>query len=84
MSAAPEGAVVGIYYDGFAVAVGDALVTPTGRTYVVVSVRRQERGAHVGRQHLRCAVAEPGSAESSGAKVHPLRWYKRARRRPLT
>lgn len=80
MSAAPTGAVVGIYYDGLVqVEVGEALRTPTGRTYIIVAARRQERGRHTGRQHLRCAVAD-GEAPA-GVRVHPLHWYKRGRRR---
>lgn len=54
------------------------LRTPTGRCYVVASVRVQERGRHVGRQHLACLVAREPPAE---ARVLPLRWYRRRRRR---
>ena len=78
MMAAPLGACVGIYYDGRAsVARGDAIVTKTGRTYVVVAVRVQTRGLHAGRQHLRCLV-QP--APPAGARVHPIRWYRRRRK----
>ncbi len=77
--AAALGAVVGIYYDGARpLAPGEALRTPTGRTYLVVDVRVQARGRHVGRQHLRCAVVDQLDA---GTVIHPLYWYKRARRR---
>jgi predicted transcriptional regulator len=75
VSAAPKGAVVRIYYDGAAVHVGEALQTPTGRTYLVLERRLQVRGKHVGRQHLRCVV---GAELESGTKVLKLRWYKRA------
>ncbi len=75
---APVGAVVQIFYDGRPLAPGDALRTPTGRTYEVVSVRVQERGRHVGRQHLACLVAAEPPLD---AKVLPLRWYRRRRRR---
>ncbi len=79
MSAAPVGAVVGLYYDAPCdVVAGDAIVTTTGRTYLVVSVRCQRRGKHVGRWHLRCLVQR---AAPPGAHVHPLRWYPRGRRR---
>lgn len=75
MSVAPLGSVVGIYYDALReVVTGDALVTTTGRTYLVVAARRQQRGKHRRRWHLRCAVVE---AAPAGARVHPLRWYKR-------
>jgi hypothetical protein len=76
---APPGALVSIYYDArVLVAPGDAIVTTTGRTYVVVEARRQKRGAHVGRWHLRCLVGD--ELPPVGTTVHPLRWYKRARR----
>jgi hypothetical protein len=71
---APVGAVVRIYYDGLAVDRGDALRTPTGRTYVVMDKREQRRGAHVGRQHLVCLVA---SEAPPTAMVRPLHWYPR-------
>jgi hypothetical protein len=77
---APVGAVVGIFYDApRAVAQGDVLVTRTGRTYLVVSARKQKRGTHVGRWHLRCLVQ---SAPPLGARIHPLHWYPRGRRTP--
>lgn len=77
MSPAPLGAVVRIFYDGRQVAAGDAIVTTTGRTYVVTSVRVQRRGRHMGRQHLACLVAAEVPA---GARQHQLHWYRRARR----
>jgi hypothetical protein len=58
--------------------VGDAIETPTGRTYVLTSVRRQERGMHVGRWHLRAIVVEKAP---EGAVVHPLYWYRRKSKR---
>jgi hypothetical protein len=79
VTAAPVGAVVGIFYDAHVeVLAGDAIVSTTGRTYVVVAVRRQARGEHVGRWHLRCLVAR---GPPPGARVHRLRWYPRGRRR---
>lgn len=78
MAAAPPGAVVRITYDArVPVAAGDALVTPSGRTYLVVAARRQEGGKHRGRWHLRCAVAE-GPAPA-GVTRHRLIWYRRGR-----
>lgn len=75
---APVGAVVRIFYDGRPVALGDALRTPTGRTYVVASVRVQARGRHVGRQYLACLVAREPPLD---ARIFPLRWYARGRQR---
>lgn len=76
---APFGAAVRLFYDGPPVAPGEVLRTPTGRCYVVLSRRLQQRGAHAGRrQHLGCLVArEP----PEGAKVLPLHWYARGARR---
>lgn len=76
MSAAAAGSVVSIYYDALEpVDVGDALVTRTGRTYLIVAARRQARGKHTGRWHLRCAVAE--HTAPAGVRTHQLFWYKR-------
>lgn len=51
---------VGIYYDSKAqVLPGDYLRTRTGRTYRIVKVRRQVKGQHEGRCHLRCVVMDP-------------------------
>jgi hypothetical protein len=76
--AAPVGAAVGIFYDAAEpVAVGDAIVTMTGRTYLVMAARQQTRGRHVGRYHLRCLVQR---AAPAGARVHPLYWYPRGER----
>lgn len=72
--AAPAGAYVRIYFDGFEVLCGDALRTPTGRTYVIVDRRVQLRGKRVGRQHLGCIVAKEPPA---GARVWPIFWYRR-------
>lgn len=74
---APAGALVKIYYDGPAVPAGWALRTPTGRVYLVLERRVQSRGAHVGRQHLRCLVAKD---LPDGVPCRPLHWYRRARR----
>lgn len=76
MGAAPPGSVVRIYYDSPAeLSPGDALVTTTGRTYLIASCRRQARGKHQGRWHLACVVVDV--PPPAGARVHPLRWYRR-------
>lgn len=71
---APAGAVVRIYYDGAEVLVGEALRTPTGRTYIILDRRVQSRGKHVGRQHLACLVAKEPPPD---VRVRRLHWYKR-------
>lgn len=75
----PVGAVVRFYYDSVVlVRSGDAVQTPTGRIYCVLKVRVQERGKHVGRQHMTAIVA---SEIPSGVRVHRLVWYRRERKR---
>lgn len=76
---APAGTEVGLYVDlPENVQPGHELWTQTGRRYLVTAVRVQLRGAHVGRQHLRCVVLEPAARTRS--VVHRIRWYKRGRR----
>lgn len=76
--AAPAGALVGIYYDGWeTVEPGDYLRTPTGRTYLIESNRIQQRGKHAGRQHLKGTVMEPEHQPEPDAKIHLIFWYKR-------
>ncbi|WP_028474066.1 hypothetical protein [Nocardioides alkalitolerans] len=60
---------------------GDYIVTGTGRTYLVDAVRVQERGKHVGRQHLTTVVMEPGHEPEADATVHRISWYRRPRSR---
>lgn len=79
---APVGAFVRLYYDGEALGRGDALRTPTGRTYEVCAVRLQRRGKRAGRrQHLVCLVVQDPHPH---ARVLPLHWYHRNRRRRPT
>lgn len=80
---APAGAVVKIYVDLRAhVAPDDVIETESGRKYLVLTVRRQARGKHRGRQHLSCVVlGEERYQRKAGALIHKIRWYKRQRRR---
>jgi hypothetical protein len=74
---AAVGNVVGLYMDTRAeVEFGDVIQTQTGRTYRVVEARRQERGKHAGRWHLRVLVVVAASITPSD-NVKPLRWYRR-------
>lgn len=76
--AAPEGAVVSIYYDSeIEIRVGDVLRTTTGRLYLTIRARKQEGGMHKGRQHLRSMVVKEAPID---AKIYPIRWYPRSRR----
>lgn len=74
---APVGAQVRLFYDGELLRRGDALRTATGRLYAVLSVRVQQRGRYVGRQHLSCVVVRKAP---KGARVLPLFWYPRERK----
>lgn len=77
MTAAPVGANVGLYFDGLAsIEEGDYIRTKSGRSYLVESVRVQQRGIHVGRQHLRCIVVNPEDV-APDATVHRMWWYRR-------
>ena len=80
MGQAPIGANVAIAYDAPGLeelGPGHALVTSTGRTYLVLVARKQTRGEYAGRWHLRCQVAEVAPA---GTTIHPLVWNKRGPR----
>lgn len=83
--AAPPGRVVALYYDSpVQVAVGDFIRTPSGRTYRIETVRVQERGRHVGRQHIGGLVLDPDDPDQQptpGDVVHPIYWYARPRAR---
>jgi hypothetical protein len=82
VSAAPLGAVVRLFYDpaagGPPVLAGDDLVTTTGRSYHVLSATQQRRGRVLGRVNLVCIVQR---APLGPGRMHPLRWYRRDRRR---
>ena len=73
---APPGSVVRITYDSasYPVCPGDALVSSTGRVYLVDRARQQVTGKNAGRWHLKCVVAQ---AVPEGVRVHTLRWYPR-------
>lgn len=77
---APAGAEVALYYDGHADE-GDYLRTPSGRTYLLVGVRVQERGKNAGRLHLRAVVMAADHTPEPDARVRLIHWYRRERRR---
>lgn len=80
MAKALPGSLVNIYYDSpVDIAPGDALKTPSGRTYIIADIRIQKRGKHVGRKHLKCVVSD-GAMAYSGA-THPIYWYPRKKRK---
>lgn len=82
MSAAAQGALVRLTYDGPTVEPGDYLrTTSTGRLYLVQTVRRQDRGRNIGRQYLGCVVMGSDHVPEAGARVRSLSWYSRNRRR---
>lgn len=72
---APVGAVMKISYDGDAGhAEGHVLRATTGRLYLIIHIRRQTRGKHAGRLHLKCLVIDE---LPFGAVTHPLAWHPR-------
>lgn len=80
MTATPAGREVGLYLDTAQdIAVGDFVVTPTGRTYHLIAVRQQTRGQHVGRWHIRAVVVDP-AVPGEDDVVHRMAWYSRRRR----
>lgn len=83
MSAAPPGAVVGIYVDSAKrIDRLDVIETGTGRRYQVVTVRVQKRGLHCGRQHLKCLVLHPSDDPGRATPVHRINWHRRGRGKP--
>ena len=79
---APAGAEVGLYVDLIApVHVGDVIETRSGRRYIAIAVRIQDRGKHRGRQHLRVIVLGEGDPITRlgdrEPSVHRIRWYVR-------
>jgi hypothetical protein len=79
---APAGAEVSLYVDSIAsVEPGDAIVTGTGRAYMVTAVRVQARGKHRGRQHLRAIVSDVADI-GPGIRRHKIYWYRRKKRTP--
>lgn len=83
MSGAAPGREVGLYLDTrMPLDVGDEVVTAkTGRRYLVVKIRVQQRGVHVGRKHLRCVVLAPDAPRDPDSRVVRISWYARPRRR---
>lgn len=84
MTGAAVGTEVYLYYDSPRdVREGDLIVvSSSGRTYLVRTVRVQQRGKHAGRRkHLRAVVVPTGTSPAAGAVAHPLHWYRRDRGR---
>jgi hypothetical protein len=74
---APVGALVGLYYDSpRLIEVGDYLRTPKRRCYLIDSLRRQLKGKHAGRWHIKAIVVAEADIPAD-ALVHPLMWYRR-------
>jgi len=71
-----------LFYDGFAsLEVGQFLKTPGGSAYKIQSVRINRNRAY--RQHLEC-LRWPVAEIPKRAKVHPLYWYPRKKKRGRT
>lgn len=81
--AAPVGSNVSLYMDTPRdIQPGDYIVTHSGRSYLVDSVRIQQRGKHAGRKHMRVIVVDPATVPHGDDEevIHPLFWYSRNRR----
>lgn len=76
---APVGSEVRITYDaappGIVIEPGEALVTGTGRCYVILRAKKVHSSRWPNRWRLRCLVTE--GAPPPGVLVHTLRWYTR-------
>lgn len=80
MARAPAGAIVSIYYDGrVQLQEGYCLQTRTGRVYVIVELRRQLKGRHRLRWHIKALVSE--TIPEGTKKVYPIVWHKRERKK---
>lgn len=92
MTGARVGTEVGLYFDTpREVAEGHVIINayesgrPERRAYEVITVRRQTRGAHIGRWHLRATVVSdsPETLNTYLAgidpeqTVHRMWWYRR-------
>lgn len=68
-----------LFYDGARdLKAGDYLKTPAGSAYLVQSIRQNRN--RPARKHLGC-LRWPAKDIPEGSRVHPLFWYKRARRK---
>lgn len=75
------GDVVALFFDSTnRVEPGHYLRTGTGRTYRAVSVRTQQRGAHIGRQHIQAEVVDSDEVDPADT-VHRIHWYIRGTQR---
>ena len=71
-----------LFYDGLErLGVGDYLKTPAGSAYLIERVRINRNRPY--RQHLEC-VRWPAAEIPADARVFPLHWYPRNRRRGRT
>lgn len=82
MPGKPAGSNVGLYVDSAQeLEEGDIIATQSGRCYRVFSNRIQERGKHVGRQHLRAIVLPDDFVPEHDDQVLVIAWYSRNRKR---
>ena len=58
--------------------VGDVLQTKTGRRYLILDARG---GCSGGAMKLKCLIMDPDDSLPEGARVYPLHWNARKRRR---
>ena len=78
----PVGSLVRLTYDGPPLREGDYLRThTTGRLYLAMRVRVQEKGKHRGRQHISAIVVDRNHVVEPDARVRPIHWHPRGRQR---
>lgn len=76
--AAPIGNIVTLYFDTRrTLDVGDICQSATtGRSYRIVTARRQTRGKHEGRWHIQAVVIDPAEITDDD-HIFTYHWYKR-------
>jgi hypothetical protein len=76
--AAPVGSLVKLYFDTRrTLDVGDVCQSgATGRSYRIVTARRQTRGKHEGRWHIEAIVIDPATVTDDD-HVFTYHWYRR-------
>jgi hypothetical protein len=75
------GEIVSLYYDSpRIIQPGEYLQTGTGRSYLLMTIRRQAKGQHIGRWIIKEAMVVDRNEIPPGAVIHPIRWYRRGRK----
>ncbi len=75
---APIGSIVKLYFDTRrSLSEGDVCQSAsTGRSYRIVTARRQTRGKHEGRWHIEAVVIDPATITPDD-RIFTYVWYRR-------